>query len=147
MPLYRATNERGALAAGVARWDKLDGVDALLSWGPPPTAGVPRSVKFIAAWDHLPRPGYEKAVVLPATTFAERQGSYTNVEGTVQFLRPPIAVRSPLRDGWEVLCELAIALGLKVDYAGIFPIQRELAIQPPDPDPEPTPVLIGPAHP
>src|SRR6266581_3931445 len=147
MPLYRATNERGALAAGVARWDKLDGVDALLSWGPPPTAGVPRSVKFIAAWDHLPRPGYEKAVVLPATTFAERQRSYTNVEGLVQFLRPPIPVRSPLKDGWEVLCELAIALGVKVDYAGIFPIQRELAIQPPDPDPEPTPVLIGPAHP
>jgi len=147
MPLYRATNERGALAAGVARWDKLDGVDALLSWGPPPTAGVPRSVKFIAAWDHLPRPGYEKAVVLPATTFAERQGSYTNVEGLVQFLRPPIPVRSPLKDGWEVLCELAIALGVKVDYAGIFPIQRELAIQPPDPEPEPTPVLIGPAHP
>ena len=86
-------------------------------------------------------------MVLPATTFAERQGSYTNVEGTVQFLRPPIAVRSPLKDGWEVLCELAIALGVKVDYAGIFPIQRELAIQPPDPEPEPTPVLIGPAHP
>ncbi len=148
MPLYRATNERGALAAGVAGWDRLDGVDALLSWGPPPTAGIPRSVKFIAAWDHLPRPGYEKAVVvLPATTFAERQGSYTNVEGTVQFLRPPIPIRSPLKDGWEVLCELAIALGLKVDYAGIFPIQRELAMQPPDPDPEPTPVLIGPAHP
>ncbi|TMG08587.1 MAG: hypothetical protein E6I00_16515 [Chloroflexi bacterium] len=147
MPLYRATNERGALAAGVARWDKLEGVDALLSWGPPPTAGIPRSVKFIAAWDHLPRPGYEKAVILPATTFAERQGSYTNVEGTVQFLRPPIPVRSPLKDGWEVLCELAIALGVKVDYAGIFPIQRELAIQPPDPDPDPTPVLIGPAHP
>src|SRR5712691_3192530 len=30
MPLYRATNERGALAAGVAGWDKLDGVEAIL---------------------------------------------------------------------------------------------------------------------
>ncbi|HEX9475536.1 MAG TPA: 2Fe-2S iron-sulfur cluster-binding protein, partial [Candidatus Dormibacteraeota bacterium] len=75
MPLYRATNERGALAAGVAGWDSLDGVEALLSWGPPPTAGVPPSVKFMAAWDHLPRPENEKAaVVLPATTFAQRQG-------------------------------------------------------------------------
>ena len=83
MPLYRATNERGALAAGVAGWDTLDGVEALFSWGPPPTAGLPKSAKFVAAWDHLPRDGYERAVVLPATTFAERQGSYTNVEGTV----------------------------------------------------------------
>ncbi len=147
MPLYRATNERGALNAGVAGWDNLNGVETLLSWGPPPTAGIPRSVKFVAAWDHLPRPGYEAAIVLPAATFAERQGSYTNVEGTVQFLRPPIPIRPPLKEGWEVLCELGVALGLNLDYPGIFPIQRELAVQPPDPGPEPTPVLIGPAHP
>src|SRR6266576_6881962 len=147
LPLYRATNERGALAAGVARWDSLDGVDSLLSWGPPPTAGVPKSVKFIAAWDHLPRSGYEKAVVLPAATFAERQGSYTNVEGTVQFLRPPIALKPPLMEGWQVLCELGTALGLPMDYVGIVPIQREMSLQAPDASPEPTAVLIGPAHP
>jgi NADH-quinone oxidoreductase subunit G len=147
LPLYRGTNERGALAAGVAGWDNLEGVDTLLSWGPPPTAGIPRSVKFIAAWDHLPRPGYEGAVVLPAATFAERQGSYTNVEGTVQFLRPPIPVKQPLKEGWEVLCELGSALGAKLDYAGIFRIQREIGVQGPDPAPTPSPVLIGPAHP
>jgi len=156
MPLYRATNERGALAAGVAGWDSLDGVQALLSWGPPPTAGIPRSAKFIAAWDHLPRDGYTGAVVLPAATFAERQGSYTNVEGTVQFLRPPIPVQPPLKEGWELLSELGAALGLALDYPGIFPIQREIAskvpalaslAQHPSPDLAPPPVLVGPAHP
>jgi NADH-quinone oxidoreductase subunit G len=157
MPLYRGTNERGALALGVAGWDSLDGVEALLSWGPPPTAGVPSSVKFHAAWDHLPRPEHAKAqVVLPATTFAERQGSYTNLEGTVQFLRPPIAVQPPLKEAWEALMELSVALGLTLDYAGIFPIQRELAAlvpalaavaQSPSPEAEPDRVLIGPARP
>jgi NADH-quinone oxidoreductase subunit G len=147
MPLYRATNERGALARGVAGWDKLDGVEALFCWGPPPTAGIPGSVRFVAAWDHLRRDGHDKAVVLPAATFAERQGSYTNLEGTVQFLRPPIALQPPLREGWDVLTELAQALGLPLDYAGIMPIYRELAEQPPSPEPEPTPVLIGPARP
>ena len=147
MPLYRATNERGALAAGVAGWDKLDGVEALLSWGPPPAAGIPKSAKFLAAWDHLPRDAYDDAVVLPATTFAERQGSYTNLEGTVQFLRPPIAVRPPLKEGWEVLCELGTALGLGLDYTGIIPIQREMALGTPDLEPAPPPVLVGPAHP
>src|SRR5438094_1682248 len=147
LPLYRATNERGALAAGVAGWDKLDGVDALLSWGPPPAAGIPKSAKFLAAWDHLPRDAYDDAVVLPATTFAERQGSYTNLEGTVQFLRPPIAVRPPLKEGWEVLCELGTALGLGLDYTGIIPIQREMALGTPDLEPAPPPVLVGPAHP
>jgi formate dehydrogenase alpha subunit len=157
LPLYRATNERGALAAGVASWDELDGVQALLVWGPPPMAGIPSSVRFVAAWDHLPRPEYWKAaVVLPATTFAERQGSYTNVEGTVQFLRPAIALQPPMRESWDVLCELGRALGLDLDYEGIFPIQREAAAQVPalaalaqlpDPLPAPDPVLIGPAHP
>jgi NADH-quinone oxidoreductase subunit G len=157
MPLYRATNERGALELGVAGWDSLDGVEALLSWGPPPTAGVPSSVRFHAVWDHLPRTGNEDAtVVLPATTFAERQGSYTNLEGTVQFLRPPVAINPPLKEAWEVLTELGAALGVALDYAGIFPIQREAAAkapalaalaQAPSPEPVTGPVLVGPAHP
>jgi NADH-quinone oxidoreductase subunit G len=157
MPLYRATNERGALAAGVAGWDPLDGIEALLSWGAPPSAGVPSTVKFHAAWDHLPRPEHDQAaVVLPATTFAQRQGSYTNLEGTVQFLRPPVAVDPPLKESWEVLTELGAALGVDLDYAGVFAIQRDAAAaipafaalaQPPAAEPEPEPVLIGPAHP
>jgi NADH-quinone oxidoreductase chain G len=156
MALYRATNERGALAAGVAGWDRLDGIEALLSWGPPPTAGIPSSVKFIAAWDHLPRDGYDNAVVLPATTFAECQGSYTNLEGRVQFLRPPVAIQPPLRESWDVLCELGAALGTRFEYAGILPLQREVAskhpelgalAQPPEPVHAADPVLIGPAHP
>jgi NADH-quinone oxidoreductase subunit G len=157
MPLYRATNERGALELGVAGWDSLDGVEALLSWGPPPTAGIPASVRFFAVWDHLPRDGYDKAdVLLPAATFAERQGSYTNLEGTVQFLRPPVAIDHPLKEAWEVLTELGIALGMELAYTGIFPIQREAAAkapalaalaQSPSPEPVPGPVLVGPAHP
>jgi NADH-quinone oxidoreductase subunit G len=157
MPLYRGTNERGALALGVAGWDSLDGVEALLTWGPPPTAGIPASVRFLAAWDHLPRTEYEKAeVLLPATTFAERQGSYTNLEGTVQFLRPPVVINPPLKEAWEVLCELGGALGLHMDYTGVFAIQREAAAlvpalaalaQTPSSQPEPSPVLVGPAHP
>jgi NADH-quinone oxidoreductase subunit G len=157
MPLYRATDVRGALAVGVAGWDSLDGVEALLSWGPPPTKGISASVKFFAAWDHLPRPEYDRAaVVLPGTSFAERQGSYANVEGRVQFLRPPLAVTAPLKESWEALSELAVALGMDLDYSGVYSIQREIAgkvpalaalAQPPSPDPQPAPVLVGPAHP
>ncbi|HXB04296.1 MAG TPA: hypothetical protein VNY77_05440, partial [Candidatus Angelobacter sp.] len=77
-------------------------------------------------------------------------------EGTVQFLRPPIEVDPPLKESWEVLTELGAALGITLDYAGIFAIQREAATavpalaalaQPPSPEPAPVPVLVGPAHP
>ncbi|HEV2477943.1 MAG TPA: molybdopterin-dependent oxidoreductase, partial [Candidatus Dormibacteraeota bacterium] len=101
----------------------------------------------MSAWDHLPRDGYADAVVLPAATFAERQGSYTNLEGTVQFLRPPIALRAPLLEGWQVLCELGAALGTRLDYVGIAPIQREMGLRLPDSEPAPAPVLIGSSHP
>jgi NADH dehydrogenase/NADH:ubiquinone oxidoreductase subunit G len=118
---------------------------------------MPAGVKFVAAWDHLPRTeNLDATVVLPATSFAERQGSYTNLEGRVQFLRPAVAAEAPLRESWEVLCELGVALGLDLGYAGIFPIQRDVAreipalavlAQPPSAEAEPARVLVGPAHP
>ena len=111
----------------------------------------------MAAWDHLPRPEYkDAAVLLPATSFAERQGSYTNLEGRVQFLRPAVEAEAPLKESWDVLSELGAALGMEHDYIGIFQIQREAAgafpalaalAQPPSPEPEPAPVLMGPARP
>jgi NADH dehydrogenase/NADH:ubiquinone oxidoreductase subunit G len=157
MPLYRGTNERGALAVGVAGWDSLDDVESLLSWGPPPTAGLPRRTRFHAAWDHLPRPGHERAdVILPGATFAEVEGSYTNLEGRVQFLRAPLPVEPPRRQGWEVLSELSVLLGLESEYVGIFEVQRAAAgahaeLAPlaagAESRPDVSPVMIGAARP
>jgi NADH-quinone oxidoreductase subunit G len=159
MPLYRGTNERGALALGLAGLpEDLDGCQAVLCFGPPAGGALPESAKFTAVWDYLLRPEHgDPDVLLPAVSFAETQGSYTNVEGRVQFLRPVLHVEPPLRETWDVLCELGQRLGASgLDYAGIFQIQRaaaeavpELAAlaDPPAPDPLPTHVLYGPARP
>ena len=50
-------------------------------------------------------------VVLPASSLAQKEGSFTNVQGRVQrfdraFLPPP-----PSRPHWELLLLLAVALG------------------------------------
>jgi len=50
-------------------------------------------------------------VVLPASSLAQKEGSFTNVQGRVQrfdraFLPPP-----PSRAHWEMLLLLAVALG------------------------------------
>jgi NADH dehydrogenase/NADH:ubiquinone oxidoreductase subunit G len=156
MPLYRATNERGALAVRLAgREQDLEGCDAVILWGP---GRPPASARFVAVWDSLRRPEHgEPDVLLPDCTFAETQGSYTNLEGRVQFLRPLFPVAPPLREGWDVLSELGQRLGMAdVDYLGIFHVQREASrlvdlfsplAHPPSPVPEPTPVLYGPARP
>ena len=81
-----------------------------------------------------------------------------NIPAGVGHTRPmlPIEVDPPMKESWEVLNELGVALGLDFDYAGIFAIQREAAAaipalaalaQPPSPEPAPEPVLIGPTHP
>ena len=67
-----------------------------------------------------------------------------------------MAINPPLKEAWEVLNELGAALGLELDYPGIFPIQRDAAAktpalaalaQTPSPEPVTGPVLVGPAHP
>jgi NADH-quinone oxidoreductase subunit G len=159
MPLYRATNERGALAAGLAGVvDDLEGCEAVLCWGPPAPGRIPSTATFVAVWDTQVRPEHGRPdVVLPAASFAEAQGSYTNLEGRLQFLRPILRLDPPLREGWDVLTEIGQRLGVtNLDFAGIFQVQREAAranpafaalADPPAPDPEPTPVLYGPARP
>jgi NADH-quinone oxidoreductase subunit G len=159
MPLFRATNERGALAAGLAHAaDDLEGCEAVLSWGPPAPGSLPSSATFVAVWDTQLRPEHgEPDVVLPAAAFAEAQGSYTNLEGRVQFLRPVLRLDPPLREGWDVLSEIGQRLDMSgLDFAGIFQVQREAAranpafaalADPPAPEPEPTPVMYGPARP
>ena len=159
MPLFRATNERGAVAAGLAATaGDLEGCEAVICFGPPAFARIPSSARFIAAWDTVLRPEHGAPdVVLPAVSFAETQGSYTNLEGRVQFLRPVLHVEPPLRESWDVLCDLGQRLGARgMDFLGIFQVQREAAgaipefgalADPPAPEPEPTPVMYGPARP
>jgi NADH dehydrogenase/NADH:ubiquinone oxidoreductase subunit G len=157
MPLYRGTNERGALEMGIDGRDDLAGVHALLCWGPAPEGGIPRSARFVAVLHTLLHPQHGRpTVVLPDISFAERQGSYTNVEGRVQFIRPAIALQPPMRETWDVLAELGVRLGAETDFPGVFAIQRAAAAQfpalasiadAPPPDPRPTPVMYGPARP
>ncbi len=159
MPLYRGTNERGALAAGLAlEPDDLAGCEAVLCWGPTPPAGIPASAGFVAVWDTLLRTEHgEPDVVLPAASFAETQGSYTNVEGRVQFLRPALRLAPPLREGWDVLGDLATRLGLEdAGYSGPVEVARAAAAAIPAfaalAEPAPAPrgaglVLQGPARP
>ena len=50
-------------------------------------------------------------VLLPATAYAEREGTFTNLERRLQKLEPLVDAPGSARDGWEILQGIARAVG------------------------------------
>ena len=50
-------------------------------------------------------------VVLPAASLAEKEGTFTNVQGRVQRFERAFLPRPPVRATWELLLQLAVAVG------------------------------------
>ena len=66
--------------------------------------------------------------LLPATTFAEREGTYTNLERRVQKVRPAIKPQGECRPAWQVISEIARRMGAEgFDYAVPSQIMDEIA--------------------
>jgi len=66
-------------------------------------------------------------VVLPATSYAERDGTITNTERRVQRMHPAIDPLPGVKRDWEIICELAGRLGHPWSYSGEEEIQDEIA--------------------
>jgi predicted molibdopterin-dependent oxidoreductase YjgC len=65
--------------------------------------------------------------VLPIASFAESEGTTTNLEGRVQRVRPAALPPGDARPGWQVLAELSAVLGLPRSYRSADDILREIA--------------------
>lgn len=52
-------------------------------------------------------------VVLPAASFAEKDGTFTNTERRVQLLRPAVKPPGQAKPDWEIICLLAQKMGVK----------------------------------
>jgi predicted molibdopterin-dependent oxidoreductase YjgC len=52
-------------------------------------------------------------VLLPATSWAETEGTYTSSSNHVQLARQAVAPAAQARPAWEVLYRLALELGLE----------------------------------
>jgi len=66
-------------------------------------------------------------VVLPATTFAEKDGTFTNTERRVQRIRPAVSPRGDSRPDWLILTELANKVGFNWNYSNPEEIIKEIA--------------------
>jgi len=66
-------------------------------------------------------------VVLPAASFAETQGTFTNTERRVLLVNEAIDPPGQARPDWEILCDLASRMGYPMQYADAAQIMDEIA--------------------
>jgi formate dehydrogenase alpha subunit len=66
-------------------------------------------------------------VVLPAASFAETSGSFTNTERRVLLVNPAVSPPGEARADWEILCDLAARLGHPMGYEDPAQIMEEIA--------------------
>jgi formate dehydrogenase alpha subunit len=66
-------------------------------------------------------------VVLPATTYAEKEGSFTSMEGKVNPVRMVIEPIGESKPDWEIFSELAWRMGFPLEYGSAKEIHREIA--------------------
>jgi formate dehydrogenase alpha subunit len=65
-------------------------------------------------------------VVLPASSYAERDGTYTNTERRVQLTRPVVPPPGQARRDREIVCEVATAIGYPMAYASTAEVNDEM---------------------
>jgi predicted molibdopterin-dependent oxidoreductase YjgC len=65
-------------------------------------------------------------VVLPASSYAERDGTYANTERRVQLTQPVVAPPGQARRDWEIICDIATVLGYPMRYASTSAVDAEM---------------------
>jgi formate dehydrogenase major subunit len=65
-------------------------------------------------------------VFFPGTSFLEKDGTFTNAERRINRVRPVMAPKQGKQE-WEVLCELATAMGYPMSYPSGAAIMDEIA--------------------
>jgi formate dehydrogenase major subunit len=66
-------------------------------------------------------------VILPASSYFEKSGTYTNTDRRVQVGRPVLASPGDAKQDWEIVCEIARQMGLDMQYESPSDVFDEFA--------------------
>jgi formate dehydrogenase major subunit len=87
-----------------------------------------RSLEFLAVQDlFLTETARWADVVLPGSSFAEKQGTTVNTDRHIQMLRPAVPLPGKARQDLEILMDLSHRLGLPTTYRGPAEVMDEIA--------------------
>lgn len=65
-------------------------------------------------------------VVLPAASFAEKEGTFTNTERKVQRIRKGVEAPGEAKEDWKILCDLSSRMGYPMKYEDAQAIMAEI---------------------
>jgi len=66
-------------------------------------------------------------VVLPSAVYAEKDGTFTNVQGRIQRIHPAVEPLGESKRDWQILSELAVVVGLRMAWADALSVFLEMA--------------------
>jgi formate dehydrogenase alpha subunit len=113
------------------------GIKALYIWGEDPAQTHGDTLHIIKALENLDFMVYQDIfhartadyadVILPAASFAEKDGTFTNTERRVRLIRKAIPPVGSARADWEIFLDISNALGLKSNFKNPAEIYDEMA--------------------
>ncbi|MCP9455433.1 MAG: molybdopterin-dependent oxidoreductase [Nitrospira sp.] len=111
-------------------------IKALYVLGENPLATLPASVDVRSALERLEwlvvqdpfltETGRMAHVVLPACTYAEKEGTVTNLEGRVLHIRQALDPKGESLPDWHIMTALASALDCPWEYQSVYDVQAEI---------------------
>jgi NADH-quinone oxidoreductase chain G len=112
------------------------GIKAFYLMGENPVGTLPASAGAAEALDaadfvvcqdlYLTDSGRRADVVLPAASFAEQNGTFTNQEGRVQAVRRAFEPIHGTRPDWEILSQIALEMGGSMEYQDGADVSHEI---------------------
>jgi formate dehydrogenase alpha subunit len=128
--------QQGASLMEILKRCKSGHIKALYVVGENPLATLPASVEVRAALERLELlvvqdpfltdTGRHAHVVLPACTYAEKDGTFTNLEGRVLRVRQAMEPVGESLPDWHIMTALANGLGAQWEYQSANDIQAEI---------------------
>ncbi len=131
LPGYKAAPETGMTYAEML---SSPDIKALYVMGANPARHLelPSGLEFLVVQDiTLTSTAQQADVVLPAVTFAEKDGSMTNVDHHVQAIWHALRPLPGAKADWEIISEIARRMGHKWSYASPQEVLLEIAAENP----------------
>jgi formate dehydrogenase alpha subunit len=155
LPGYQKVDDEVARRKFVKTWDKgipekpgsnymemfdriLEGdIKALYIFGEDPFINLPNlerlknglgQLEFLVVQDlFMTHIGSYAHVILPGVSFAEKNGTFTNMERRIQRVRKAISPIGDSRADWKILCDLSMKMGYPMEYENPDEVMEEIA--------------------